>query len=68
MTQNSIFDWTFLLTLLPILVYWYIVQIRYVLRRYRAKRWPIVNAALQKGAVGRIPVGKGGSIPAAFIG
>ena len=68
MTRDSTFGWITLLTLLSVLVWWYVVQLRYFLRRYRSKGWPILTATLQKGAVGRIPRGKGASVPAAFMG
>jgi hypothetical protein len=68
MIRNSTSDLVFSLVLLSVLVWWYSIQFRYYFRRYRAKRWPIIVATLQKGAMGGISVGKGASIPAAVIG
>ena len=68
MSRNYTFEWAFLLILFFVLGWWYFAQIRFVLRRYRSKRWPTVDATLQKGAVGRISFGKGASAPATFVG
>jgi hypothetical protein len=68
MTRDSAFGWIFFLILFSVLVWWYTVQLRFYLLRYRSKRWPVVTATLQKGAVGRIASGKGGWVPAAFMG
>jgi hypothetical protein len=68
MSRNYTFEWTSLLILFLVLGWWYFVQIRFVLRRHRSKRWPTVDATLQKGAVGRISFGKGASAPATFVG
>lgn len=68
MARNSTFDLVFLLVLFSVLIWWYSVQFRFYFRRYEAKRWPIVVATLQKGAMGSFYVGKGASAPAAFIG
>jgi hypothetical protein len=67
MTHDS-FKLMFFLALLLILAAWYFIQIRHFVRRSRSKRWPIVDATVQRGCVGKISVGKGGSIPAAFLG
>jgi hypothetical protein len=66
--SHDTFELIFFLALLLILGAWYFVQIRHFVLRFRSKRWPIVNATVQRGCVGKISVGKGGSIPAAFLG
>ena len=58
----------FLLVLFVILGWWYFAQFRYFLQRSRSKRWPVVDAVLQKGSIGKISFGKRGSMPVAFVG
>jgi hypothetical protein len=67
-SHDSTFGLVIFLILLTVLASWYSRQLRYFLRLHRAKRWPVVAATLQKGAIGRVPVGKGASVPAAFLG
>jgi hypothetical protein len=68
MSQNDTFDWVSLLLMFSVLGWWCIFQIRYLLRRYRSRRWPTANAIVQKGAMGGISFGKGASAPASFLG
>jgi hypothetical protein len=58
MARNFVFRFSF----------WAFFQIRYLIRRYRRSHWPTVEAVIQKGAVGRVPAGKGATIPASFMG
>ena len=67
MTRDS-FGWIFFLILLSVLAWWYTVQLRFYLLRYRSKRWPVATATLQQGVVGRVASGKGGWVPVAFMG
>jgi hypothetical protein len=55
MSRNETFEWASLLILFCLLGWWYFIQIRFLVRRHRSKHWPTVDAALQNGAVGRIP-------------
>jgi hypothetical protein len=48
--------------------WWSVVQIRYLLKRSRSNRWPTVDATIQRGAIGNISFGRGGSAPASFMG
>jgi hypothetical protein len=66
--NHNTFESVFFLVLLLILGAWYFVQIRHLLRRSRSKGWPAVEATPQRGSVGKIAVGKGASVPAAFVG
>jgi len=68
MSRNYTLEWTLLLVSLVAIGWWYVVQIRFLLRRYRSKLWPVIDATLQKGAVGRISFGRGASCPATFMG
>ncbi len=43
-------------------------MIRYLVRRYKSRLWPLIDATIQKGAVGVVSAGRGGTAPAAFIG
>jgi hypothetical protein len=68
MRQPDVFDWVFYAIMFSVLGYWAFAQIRYLVRRSRRSRWPTVDAVIQKGAVGAIPMGKGQPIPASFMG
>jgi hypothetical protein len=68
MSRHYTFEWASLLFLSLALGWWYFVQIRFLLRRFRSKRWPTIDATLQMGAVGRISFGRGASSPAIFMG
>jgi len=68
MSPSNAFEWFWLLIMYSILGSWSFVQIRYLLGRYRRNRWPSADAAIQKGAVGKISFGKGGTAPASFMG
>jgi hypothetical protein len=61
--SHDMFKLVFFLVLLLILGGY--VQIRYLLVYSRGKHWPIVDATLQKGCIGKISKG---AIPAAFVG
>lgn len=52
MTQNDIIDAILFLFGASILSYWYFVQVRHWIRRFRSRRWPLVNAIVQAGAMG----------------
>ena len=67
MSYNYAFEWLFLLILFLVLSCWYFVRIRFLLRRYRSKSWPTVEATLQKRAVGRISFGTRASSSATFV-
>lgn len=66
--SNDTFELAFLLILLSVLGAWYYIHIRHLLQCSRSKRWPIVDATIQSGSIGKIAVGKGATIPAAFLG
>lgn len=68
MSEPGIFDWIIQGALLLALGCWSFVQLRYLIRRHRSQSWPVVDATIQKGAVGRISFGRGGSAPASFMG
>lgn len=67
MSHNNASEWLSLLILFLVLSCWYFVRIRFLLRRYRSKSWPAVEATLEKGVVGRISFGTGASSPATFV-
>jgi hypothetical protein len=68
MRNNAIFDWVGISALLGIMGWYGFVQIRDWRRRQASRAWPMVNATLQKGALGRISFGRGATAPAAFMG
>jgi|ERR1700693_376152 len=43
-------------------------QFRYMAQQYRSVGWPVVNATVQKGPIGFVPIGKGEGTPACYIG
>ena len=68
MSQKDSFDWVYILLMFSVLGWWSVVQIRYLLKRSRSNRWPTVDATIQRGAIGNISFGRGGSAPASFMG
>jgi hypothetical protein len=68
MNQPDAFDSVFWILLLSLAGWWSFILIRYLVRRFRSRRWPTVDATVQKGAVGRISFGRGASAPASFMG
>jgi hypothetical protein len=54
--------------LIPVVGWVLFSQFRYMARQYRSVGWPIVNATIQKGPIGFVPVGRGEGTPACFIG
>ena len=68
MRGNDAADWIFLVAAYGVFICWGITKLRYWIRRNGRKRWPVTTATLQYGAMGGIAVGKGGSIPASFMG
>jgi hypothetical protein len=67
MKQPDILDFIYYPLALLALGLWAFFQIRYLIGRYRRKRWPILDATMQKGAVGRVVIERA-SIPASFVG
>jgi|SRR5580704_1774010 hypothetical protein len=68
MSQKDSFDWVYILLMFSVVGWWSVVQIRYLLKRSRSNRWPTVDATIQRGAIGNISFGRGGSAPASFMG
>jgi hypothetical protein len=68
MHEPGIFDWLYFTVMYSVLGCYFFVQIRYLVRRYRRNSWPIADATVQKGSMGKVRVGKYGSIPASFLG
>jgi hypothetical protein len=68
MNRSDIFARLWMVALYCALGWYLFVQTRYLLRRFRKDRWPIADAAIQKGAIGKISFGKSGTVPASFMG
>lgn len=68
MHDPGIFDWLYFTVMYSVLGCYFFVQIRYLVRRYRRNSWPIADATVQKGAMGKVRVGRYGSVPASFLG
>jgi hypothetical protein len=60
------FDLVFYTVLLCVMGVWLFFLIRYWIRRF--SRWPTAQAVIQNGTLGSVPIGKGASAPAIFIG
>ena len=45
-----------------------LTQIRYMVRQYSSVGWPVIDAKIQKGPTGFVPIGRGRGTPACFIG
>jgi hypothetical protein len=55
--------------LLILVVGWVLFrQLRYMAQQHRSVGWPIVNATIQMGPIGFVPIGRGEGKPACFIG
>ncbi len=54
--------------ILPPLAWVLLTQIRYMVRQYSSASWPVVDATIQKGPTGFVPIGRGEGTPACFIG
>jgi hypothetical protein len=39
-----------------------------MVRQYRSVGWPVVDATIQKGPAGFVPIGGGEGTPACFVG
>jgi hypothetical protein len=44
-----------------------LTQFRYMLLQFRSVSWPVIDATIQKGPTGRVPIGRSGT-PACFLG
>jgi len=67
MSEPTTFDWLLQGALLVGLGWWSFVQVRYSVRRHQSGHWPVADATIQKGAVGRLSFGRGASAPASFM-
>ena len=54
--------------ILPFLAWVLLSQIRHMIGQYRSIRWPVIEATIQKGPVGCVPIGGGHGTPATFAG
>lgn len=62
---HGLWIWWLILALVGWLVF---TQIRYMAQQYNSVRWPVVDATIQKGPMGFVPIGRGEGTPACFIG
>jgi hypothetical protein len=53
---------------LPLLALVLLPQIQYMVRQFRSVRWPVIDATIQKGPTGFVPIGGGQGTPACFVG
>jgi hypothetical protein len=54
--------------ILPFLAWLLLTQIRYMVQQYRSVGWPTIDATIQKGPTGFVPIGRGQGTPACFVG
>ena len=54
--------------ILPFLAWLLLTQILYMVRQYRSVGWPFIDAMIQKGPTGFVPIGRGEGTPACFVG
>src|SRR5260370_7856274 len=61
-------SWLWWLILL-FLAWLLLTQIRYMVRQYRSVGWPVIDATIQKGPTGFVPIGSGHGqgTPAYFV-
>ncbi len=62
-------SWIWLL-ILPFLAWLLLAQIRYMVRQYKSVGWPVIDATIQNGPTGFVPIGsgRGQGTPAWFVG
>ena len=51
-------SWIWLL-ILPFLAWLLLAQIRYMVRQYKSVGWPVIDATIQNGPTGFVPIGSG---------
>jgi hypothetical protein len=68
MNHRDAYDWAWLSIMYAMLGVWAFVQIRYLIRRHGRNRWPTAEAIIQKGALGNVPIEKGATVHAGFLG
>src|SRR5215469_6033823 len=54
--------------ILPFLAWVLLTQFRYMVRQYKSIGWPVMEATMQKGPMGFVPIGGGNGTPACFVG
>jgi len=54
--------------ILSVVAWLLFTQIRYMARHYSSGSWPVVDASIQKGPTGFVPIGRGQGTPACFLG
>jgi hypothetical protein len=64
-TGASSWIWWLILSFLAWLL---LTQIRQMGRQYRSAGWPVIDATIQKGPTGFVPIGRGEGTPACFVG
>jgi hypothetical protein len=68
MREPSLFDLVFFSVLLFFAGWLCWIQISYFLKRFSSRRWPSINAIVERGAVGRIVGPKGSWMYGSFLG
>jgi len=63
----SVSSWIWWLVL-PLLASLLLPQIRYMVRQFNSVGWPVIDATIQKGPTGFVPIGGGQGTPACFVG
>jgi len=63
-------SWIWRIIVLPFLAWVLFTQIRFMVRQYRSVGWPVIDATIQKGPTGFVPIGsgRGQGTPAYFVG
>jgi hypothetical protein len=67
MSGSELFSWLLLLFLFGLMGWWYFTQGQHLVRQYSSRKWPPVDAAIQRGAIGPVTIGKS-AVNGCFLG
>jgi hypothetical protein len=67
MNGTELFSWLSLLFLFGLMAGWYVTQGRHLVQQYSSRKWPSIEAVIQRGAIGPVNMGKG-AVNGCFLG
>ncbi len=67
MSGNELFSWLLLFFSFGLMAWWYVTQGRHLVQQYSSRKWPSIEAVIQRGAIGPVKMGKG-AVNGCFLG